>query len=778
MKETPEDENQWESDPQFRAPPIPLKPADWSESERWIWQQARKGRIADFHERHGRIDPHEPKGWTEERSIRAAFVETILLHEPFRGALPRQGLRISGVWVRESVDLQNAELQHEWWLNASRVEKDVNLVNLRSKSSISFEASVFTGLILAGEARLDRLLVMSGSEFVALDLANTNVRESLMLSGAKCAGALDMNGLNVGEDLFMDEGAEFGEVELTGASVGAQVNLAGARVTDKLNMNALNVGKSLFMCEGAEFAEVELTAASVRHQLSLDGSKCAGRCNMNGLKVGEALFMRDGAEFAEVDLIGANVNGRLSLAGAKCAGKVSMNGLNVGGSLLMGEGAEFTEIELVSASVGGQIDLTGAKCIGKCNLNGLNAAQSLIMGQGSEFAEVELRAASVRDNLELQGITCTKLNMDGLSVGDSLMGQGAELADATLMAASVHGWLNLDGTKCKGELKMNGLNVGRSLFMGGSSELGEVILTSASVGGDIHLDGAKCAGTLDMERLKVGSDLFMRRMQCESEIDLRFASIGGSVRLSGSILKVIDLTGVSVKGFLEFGTYGDMPIWREGSKLVMNGASIGSIAGTFDASAWPGELDLGDLTYARFAGLRENTEQNVKWLIDDWLTRDREFSRQPYQQLARVLQDLGYSSNANDVLYAGQERARVETAAARRWVGLTFLKYTIGYGYGYRYFYSLIWVVLFAALGAGVFSTVQTHLETYSLAQRIVIGLSQLLPIINLDNELLKQALRELPADSWQLYTFYALKIAGYVLGGFVVAGLSGITKK
>ncbi len=80
----------------------------WSEPERWAWAEIRVGRIADFHARHGKLDPKEPEGWDETRKLSQAFLESILVREPFKGAVPRQGVRIVGAWFEEPIGLENA----------------------------------------------------------------------------------------------------------------------------------------------------------------------------------------------------------------------------------------------------------------------------------------------------------------------------------------------------------------------------------------------------------------------------------------------------------------------------------------------------------------------------------------------------------------------------------------------------------------------------------------------------------------------------------------------
>ena len=109
-----------------------------------------------------------------------------------------------------------------------------------------------------------------------------------------------------------------------------------------------------------------------------------------------------------------------------------------------------------------------------------------------------------------------------------------------------------------------------------------------------------------------------------------------------------------------------------------------------------------------------------------------------------------------------------------RWLGFSLLKWTIGYGLGPRYFRALAWVIVLTILGASVlhFSGQPSYGLTAGLPARLFYSLDQLLPIVEFE-KYDKVLLR-----GWVAYYFYAQKLAGWVLGSFLVAGLAGLTQK
>jgi len=245
-------------------------PADgyWTRQERFVWERVCVGDLADFNKGDdygGKLDPKDPNGLPASRILRPSFLETILLEHKYRRVLTRRGVRINGARFTESLELRNAVLGHELWLNRSLFEKDVDFDHLRSTRTITFDESKIAGLLKMVEAQ-------------------------------------------VGEGISARDG-EFANVNFSGAHVGQTLDLRGSKVTGTLNMSDLQVNQNLFMTNISTFAKVDLTAAHIGKMLILSGSKVAETLVMNWLYVGQALLMRDKAEFAEVQLGGAHISG-------------------------------------------------------------------------------------------------------------------------------------------------------------------------------------------------------------------------------------------------------------------------------------------------------------------------------------------------------------------------------------------------------------------------------------------------------------------------------------
>jgi hypothetical protein len=247
--------------PERGKPPLPGKSCaaaaldDWTPQEYWVWANVCEGYIADFNkakEYGGMLDPTKPDNWPETRILRQAFLETILLYEPWRGMVPRQGVRIFGAWFKEPLDLSDAEIKHGLGLYCSRFEERVILLWLRAARSLSLEGSVFKG-------------------------------------------SLNMSGIRVEDALFLRH-AHFTDVNLRAAHIGAQLSLIGAIVTGKLTMESLEVKGPLLMRK-AKIAEGDATKSA----------------DLAFVDIGSTLDL-SGATLPSLDLAGSHIGGALRLA--------------------------------------------------------------------------------------------------------------------------------------------------------------------------------------------------------------------------------------------------------------------------------------------------------------------------------------------------------------------------------------------------------------------------------------------------------------------------------
>jgi hypothetical protein len=294
-------------------------------------------------------------------------------------------------------------------------------------------------------------------------------------------------------------------------------------------------------------------------------------------------------------------------------------------------------------------------------------------------------------------------------------------------------------------------------------------------------------GELNMDSIEVGKSLYMRKAKFPSgnEIHLYFARIGSNLDISGATVGAIDLTAATVAGELRLGSAKKhKPTnWVSPSRMVLRNTKVGAIQDAhISTDSWPLNLELEGFTYSYLGGFGAEGQADIanrptNWFTK-WLERDKNFSPQPYQHLANMLLQSGYPAKANAIRFAARKQSRRnawENRELRRWIGLTCLQYFIGYGVGAKYLRVLWWFGSLTLIGFIVLLT-SVEKSNWDLFTMVWASFDQVLPIVTLNKG--HETFITTSCSSWAITYFYFQKLFGYVLAGFLGAGLAGLTQK
>jgi hypothetical protein len=373
-----------------------------------------------------------------------------------------------------------------------------------------------------------------------------------------------------------------------------------------------------------------------------------------------------------------------------------------------------------------------------------------------------------------------KLDLQNIEVGSELWFEQCSFekgADLSWLRSSQP--IAFNNSTAEGPLNFYGAQITSDLHMTGST-LAAVNLSGAHVGRTLDLSNSRVKEALDMPNLQVGTDLLMRKAVFSGEINLQYSQIGGELDWRGaSFAQDIDMTRAHVDGAFRLGSTPrpgatqpdrDEPgpaTWARRVTMTARFAKLAVIPRLSDA--WPPRMHIAGLTYDGIESV-----DGVGDDLEQWFHRQRRYSRQPYEQLANILQAQGEIDTATAVHYAERERDRGEQIRRGGWswpifAWLTLLKWVIGYGYyPYR---SLYWVA--GLIGLGVFVLCRTgEGRRNGMPYGVSYSFDMLLPIIQL-----RQKHYEIDLWGWARYYFYVHKILGWALASFLVAGLAGLTK-
>lgn len=444
------------------------------------------------------------------------------------------------------------------------------------------------------------------------------------------------------------------------------------------------------------------------------------------------------------------------------------------------------------------------------------------------WAEARFRASvSLEGSRLAAGLQADRMRVDG-----SLFCDGDFVSDGKveLLRAHIGGQVGFSGAALERGLTADGLRVDGGLFCrDGFVSRGDVRLLGAHISGNAEFDGATLECGLNADSLRVDGGLFCRGgFVSKGEIDLVRAHIGGHAQLRGAFSDLVDLTGATIGGELQFDQGGEhSPTWSDGARLILRNVSAGAFAGGLDSLKMkPAKTkfvrtDLQGLTYQRIGGLQSVkatksspslATADSKDLID-WLRSDAPvtgpFTPQPYRQLADALDAVGAEGKAKDVRRGlFQHEREADTGVPRlRKVSLVFNGVFVGYGY--RSYYALAWFAAAIVVAILAAITLAPGAQITSVRDALAwgsFGLDTAIPLIDLNFENRRFLGREFPTCSPAApglppafpggpitppardcnpqiadlpggvgAVFSALRLAGFVIISYLVAGVTGL---
>jgi hypothetical protein len=255
-------------------------------------------------------------------------------------------------------------------------------------------------------------------------------RHGVRLRGARIAGTLDLSNAEIGAELSIDASRIDGTLDLTGAHLAHALSLKWTRVLGQLAAGSLRTDSSLHVSEGATFkSDVVLTEAKVGGSLEVIGSTFEGTVKAERLSIERSLSLSSDDTFmADVELRGAEVGGTISMVGS-VFNNVYGERLAVEGALLMLGHATFKgDLVLTGASIGNDLDLSHS------TFEGTVGAQSVKVG-GPVFAykarfiggPVDFKTSHISGGLDLRGAIANRIDLSSAVVAqDLLLGGGGE----------------------------------------------------------------------------------------------------------------------------------------------------------------------------------------------------------------------------------------------------------------------------------------------------------------------------------------------------------------
>lgn len=353
---------------------------------------------------------------------------------------------------------------------------------------------------------------------------------------------------------------------------------------------------------------------------------------------------------------------------------------------------------------------------------------------------------------------------------------------------TVHGAREIDAedAQVKGALRIEQMPYIGSIRTGYTTIGG--ILGLTRVGAPPLPSSERLEVSVTMPHVKVGQDILVRDSSLEYLL-LHEAEVSGSMRITGSSLGTMEARGLRIGKELVIEPSANRPTtWTPSAELDLRNANVARIVSPRILTAWPNTMELAYLQFGSFDSepeyaitLTDGTKNVLsqvpkdKWFVE-WLSRAtlRDFDPQPYRQVMESAGKSGQDAVQSAVGYAKKERERAQAcrhddASRAECISLTFANAVTGYGYKYD---RTLWVILgFVFVGTLAFRFVPES-DKKGLKYGIAYSFDTLLPLIHL-----RKLHDEVDITNWVRYYFYVHRLAGWAVGSFLVAALSGFTK-
>ena len=167
----------------------------------------------------------------------------------------------------------------------------------------------------------------------------------------------------------------------------------------------------------------------------------------------------------------------------------------------------------------------------------------------------------------------------------------------------------------------------------------------------LSFDGCKLPG-LHAAYIEVSGAVFLRSVEATSTVDLRGARIEGQLQFYGASLHgggydALNCQNIVVVDGLYFSNLKEV-----NGKVSFASAQVGDLVDDFES--WDkinGKIALDGFTYDRFFRGEIDVPRRLRWLKKASGGDKKEFSPQPYTQLAKTLVSMGHNRAARSVLF-------------------------------------------------------------------------------------------------------------------------------
>jgi len=767
----------------------------------------------------------------EKKELNVKWISYLLCDQQASARLSRKGLTINHATIKGKLDMEGLALDLCIDFDDCTFEEEVNF-NSAKIGSLTFQKAILKNGLTLISAEIGGQLNCRG----AILGNNQKGTSALVAQNAIIQGSVLLDQYEDNDDIAHNRRfVAKGDVDIQGIRIGGLLSCSGGLFVnigkDCISaQNAVISGDVIFSKKSSCIGEVNLQGANISGTLYFCGKKIINSngwaINAKRIKVGGDVLFADGfMAKGEVKFCGAQIGGQLKCEGSKFnkpdkdfgdnAAFVA-KGLRINGPVFMNN--EFTAngiVKLTNARIEGNLDCTGGEFYNKCG------------------TAIDLQRAKIDGDVFLSD---TPVNNQVRESDENKRFRA--IGEVNLCGANINGQLNCknglfnnDKNNCDNikeeifAIKAIGLAINGPLFMSeGFEAIGGVDLLNAKIAATVYCCGGKFIANkklaINAERITVGGDWILHHNDYyyDDKKDKKLV-VNGNINLKKANI---------AQGFIFHGC-----VESENFKLILENARIDTIDDRMEVWKSLQNINLHGCIYESIAynSPYKCSERKI-WLAKQPPADD--FTPQPYRQLAKVLDEMGYESEAREVRIEMNDRLRrkkktvenenaedkhkktfsklyniIRTRKRQLWLRIAKLLF----GYGYKPFRVLNWALLILIIGAVIFwlsynngllkrvkPANETKAQTDSMITEnqpkfspVFYSLDVFLPIGNLqqaDNWHPKYKISRAQGDQGKLISYigdwsywltlwmYFQILSGWLLVTLLIGGLSGLIRE
>jgi len=263
--------------------------------------------------------------------LRAEFLRDLFLGN--YGKFDPRLIEISRAWIEGRLDLDYCESRLPLAFARCIFSDGISLRNAIIPE-LALSGCEVRSSLLAQDAKVSSNVYLLGGfkSAGAVDLNGADIGGQLACSGGHFEEGLKAQNLKTGKDVFLRDGFKSaGAVDLNGADIGGQLDCSGGHFEEGLKAQNLKTGEDVFLRAGFKSAgAVVLNGADIGGQLDCSGGHFEEGLKAQNLKTGQSVFLSDGFKSAgAVDLNGADIGGQLDCSGGHFEGGIILNDAEV-----------------------------------------------------------------------------------------------------------------------------------------------------------------------------------------------------------------------------------------------------------------------------------------------------------------------------------------------------------------------------------------------------------------------------------------------------------------